>query len=66
MLMYERDGEKDGGSGSEHCRVLGAYGWDTYDGNDERLLAFAFSHDLALANTFSRAPKNGIFQRGGK
>ena len=49
-----------GGSGSEDCRALGAYGRDTLNDNDNRQLVFATSHGLTLVNTFFSTPKNRV------
>ena len=52
-LANARTGRRGGGDvGSEECQVLGAYGRDTVNDNDERLLSFSADHGFALLNTF--------------
>lgn len=55
-----RTGRQGGGLGSEHCRVLGAYGRNTRYDNGDPLLTFTFSDDLALVNTYASTSKDGI------
>ena len=59
-MPTREQGEGEGRSRSEDCRVLGAYGRDTLNDNGKRLLAFAANHSLALVNTCFSTPKNRV------
>ena len=55
--------------GSKDSKILGAYGRDTLNDNEELLLSFANNHDLARVNTFFSTPRSGVsdtFNRRGK
>ena len=41
-------------------KVLGAYGRDSLNDKWERLLSFAYDHDLAMVNKLFTTPKNSI------
>ena len=51
---------KKGGVESKDNDILGAYGGDTLNDDEELLLSFANNHDLAIVNTFFSTPKGGI------
>ena len=48
------------GEGWVDDKMLRAYGGDTLNSNERRLLAFSTENQLALVNTFFRASKRGI------
>ena len=53
-----RTGRKGGGRlVSEECKVLGAYGRDTLNGNGDRLLSITNNHGLALFKPFFSTAK---------
>ena len=61
MDANARTGRREKGQmGSKNSKILDAYGRDTLNGNEELLLSFANSHDLALMNTFFSTPKGGV------
>ena len=56
-----RTGRKGGGRlVSEECKVLGAYGRDTLNGNDGRLLSITNNHGLALFKSFFSTAKKAV------
>ena len=61
MDANARTGRRGGGKlESEECKALGAYGRDTLNDNDKRLLSVSANHELALLNTFFSTAKNAI------
>ena len=61
MDANARTGRREKGQvGSKESKILGAYGRDTLNDNEELLLSFAKNHDLALVNTFFSTPKGGV------
>ena len=61
MDANARTGRRGGRKlGSEKCKVLGAYGRDTPNDSDERLLSFSANCGLALLNTFFSTAKDVI------
>ena len=46
--------------GIKNNKILGAYGRDYLNDNEELLLSFANNHNLALVNTFFSTPKGGV------
>ena len=61
MDTNARTGRRGKGQvGSKDSKILGAYGRDTLNDNEELLLSFANKHDLALVNTFFSTPKGGV------
>ena len=61
MDANARTGRREKGQvGSKDSKILGAYGRDTLNDNEELLLSFANNHDLALVNTLFSTPKGGV------
>ena len=56
-----RTGRREKGQvGSKVSKILGAYGRNTLNDNEELLLSFANNHDLALVSTFFSKLKGGV------
>ena len=61
MDANARTGRREkGGVGSKDNKTLGAYGRNTLNDDEELLLSFANSDDLAVVNTFLSTPKGGV------
>ena len=59
--MPARTGRREkGGVGSKDSKILGVYGRDTLNDNEELLLSFANNHDLAIVNMSYSTPKGGV------